>query len=813
MATLEHEPPKPLPPAVRGRIDALRAGIRRYVWLDGLAAAAVWLGLWFWASLGIDWTFEPPLLVRQIILAAGVAGLAAALFIYILRRAFVRLSDSNMATVLERRFPEFNDSLLTTVVLSRRSAEEAGFNPSMLAGTGRRAEAKMAAARVAEVFDPMPWVRKLIVTLGLAAAIGLLAWRAPDVLGLWTQRNLMLTDKLWPRRIRLEVVGFKDGTAKVAAGANFDLRVRAFRGDTEIPVLPDRVEIRYRDETGASYRKTMKTIGAAASLPAPGDRVLQEYGYQFAGLLSTVHFDLIGGDARVWNCVIKVVPNPSLKLSLVCKYPDYIERNSSTIEVGTDAVAVPVGSRLTVSGTASKPLETLNIDFPTSENRASLHTELSGDQLGGDRNTFSYTFDPFPNPPEAKGAVAKNAEASPTRSVSAGQPSREYSLQFTLRDSDGIKGRDPISLNLVAVPDEPPDVKVRLVGTREPVVTTKGRLPATGTIADDHGLGRAWWDYAVQQPTPPVLPTAAGEKPAEAATKSVPPRTGAVEFGDLGRHPAELVVNDQETALEASELKLAEGQRLTLTIRAADLCNLGTGPNVGSGETWQLEVVTEAQLLTRLEARELLLRQRFEEIVQEMTETRNLLLKMDFSRPGKTSSAPKPKEAGAEPGEAAPPPQSLSEADLTARRLERTLQALQNCHKNTLETAEVAAGVDEIRLQLTNNRVDSEERKTRLDANVSRPLHNIVEEMFPVLDKRLETLKSAVGDLAGGPALRDQARQQADAILAQMEEVLRHMMVMEDFNVAVVQRLQRLIQRHKEVTEVTKKKDQENLEK
>ena len=121
-------------------------------------------------------------------------------------------------------------------------------------------------------------------------------------------------------------------------------------------------------------------------------------------------------------------------------------------------------------------------------------------------------------------------------------------------------------------------------------------------------------------------------------------------------HPAEYAVKDPAHGLEAAELKLAEGQKLTLTIRAADLCDLGAGPNVGSGETWQLDVVTEAQLLTRLEARELLLRQRFEDIVQEMTETRNLLLKMDFSPAGKAQlPAPKRKEAGAEPGEAADP--------------------------------------------------------------------------------------------------------------------------------------------------------------
>jgi hypothetical protein len=812
MATTQKDPTLPLPPAVRDRIGSLRAGIRRYVWLEGLLAVAVWLGLSFWVSLAIDWVFEPPVVIREIVLAAAGLGLAVAVYYFILRRAFVRLTDSQMAMVLERRFPGFNDSLLTTVVLHNRSATETGFNRTMLADTSRRAEQSVAAAPVGEVFDCMPLVRKLVIALGLAGIAGFLAWQAPDVFGLWAERNLLLADKMWPRKIRLEVVGFKDGTAKVAAGANFDLRVRAFRGDTEIPVLPDRVEIRYRDEAGGSYRKNLKTIGEAASLSSPKDQVLQEYGYQFVGLLSTVHFDIIGGDARLHNLEIKVVPNPSLKLSLVCELPSYMERPPTTIEIGTDAVAIPVGSKLTVSGTASKPLETLRIDCPASDQRAASHEELSGDRLGGDHNTFSYSFDPFPNPRVDNSKPAGGAEKPTTEAKPAAQAQPDYTLQFTLRDADGIKGRDPVTLNLVAVSDDPPEVKVRLVGTREPVVTTKGRLPATGKITDDHGLARAWWEYIIEQAPPPQLPAAPGDKPAEPATKPVPPRTGQVAFGDLKGHPGEFGVKDNEIAVEASQLKLAEGQKLTLTIRAADLCDLGAGPNVGSGETWQLDVVTEDQLLTRLEARELLLRQRFEAIVQEMTETRNLLLKMDFSPPGKGGTpAPKVKEAGAEPGEAVTPTQELSAADLTSRRLERTLQALQNCHKNALETAEVAAGVDEIRLQLTNNRVDSEERKTRLDANVSRPLHNIVEDMFPVFDKQLEALQASVGDLAAGPVNRDKAREQADAILVQMEEVLKHMMVMEDFNVAVVQRLQRLIEQQKELNNATKKRDEQSL--
>ena len=824
MATLEHEnPPPPLPPGVRSRIAALRAGIYCYVLLEGIAAVAVWLGLWFWASMAIDWCFEPPRLVRAVLLAVAGLGLAAAVFSYILRRAFVRLSDRSMAMLLERRFPQFNDSLLTTVVLRNRPAEQTGFNPQMLSNTIGRAEQQVAGLRVSEVFDPMPLVRKIVIALGLAAIVGLLAWRAPGDLRIWTQRNLFLADRMWPHKIRLELVDFHDGVAKVAAGANFKLRVRAFRGDTEIPVLPDNLEIRFREEGGDVQRKPMTPIGAAASVAAPADEVLREYGYSFTGLLSTVHFDVVpkyqirlpyplsaihfesaGGDLHLHDMVLQVVPNPSLKLSLRCEYPSYMERNPIFIEPGAQPVPVPVGSRLTLSGVASKALESLHIDCPAADRRLAWQRDFSAADLGDNRDVFAFVFEPFPNPPVRGRRSEVRGQTSDLR-----PPTSDCTLLFTLRDADGIKGRDPIVLNLVAKPDEPPDVKVELVGTREPYITTKGRLPVSGKITDDNGLARAWYDYAIE--TPEVRGQRSDVRPPTSDLRPpTSPRTGELPLAQWPGHPAEYIVKD--AAIEASQLKLAEGQKLTLTVRAADLCDLGAGPNIGSGKTWQLDVVSEDEMLTRLEARELLLRQRFEAIVQEMTETRTLLLKMDFSPPDDSKPvAPKAKSAGAEPGELTAPVEKLSAADLTSRRLERTLQALQNCHKNTLETAEIAAGVDEIRLQLTNNRIDSEERKTRLDANVSRPLHTIVEEMFPVFGKRLEALQPLVGDLAAGPSRRDDALKQADAILARMQEVLSHMMVMEDFNVAVVQRLQKLIERQKELTRRTIKSDQENL--
>ena len=381
---------------------------------------AVWLGAAFWGSLALDWIFELPRPLRWAVLIVAGAGVAAVLFRFILRRAFVRLSNCNMATILERKFPQLNDSLLTLVSLLDRSVEPGGFNPQMLARTGNLARQRLDNLPLSEVFDPMPLVRKVVIALGLALAIGLLAVMAPPVLDLWAQRNLLLADTMWPRKIRLEAVGFTDGIAKVAAGANFDLRVRAFRGDTEIPVIPDRVEIRYRVEGGGRDRKNMQKIGRPV-ISAAADEVLQEYSYPFTGVLSSIHLDIAGGDARLYDLVLKVVPNPNLNLKLVCEYPSYTERNPLTIDSvsGAVPVRVPTGSRVTIRGTADKPLEMARIDCPAAEGITEWHRQFSSETLGPQRNEFTYSFEPFPAPTAGENAGSREQGAG-SRAAAAG---------------------------------------------------------------------------------------------------------------------------------------------------------------------------------------------------------------------------------------------------------------------------------------------------------------------------------------------------------------------------------------------------------
>ena len=141
--TLENRPL--LAPAVQAVLDGLKVRIRWYVWLHGATVALAWLGLAFWISLAIDYAFEPAQAVRLAILAAVASAALGVLVHLIFLRAFVPMSNSNMAMVLERRFSKFDDSLLTAVVLTGRDLDPAKCNPSMLARTCREAAETTAA--------------------------------------------------------------------------------------------------------------------------------------------------------------------------------------------------------------------------------------------------------------------------------------------------------------------------------------------------------------------------------------------------------------------------------------------------------------------------------------------------------------------------------------------------------------------------------------------------------------------------------------------------------------------------------------------
>src|SRR5204863_2334176 len=113
--------------------------------------------------------------------------------------------DRNMALLLERRFGQFRDSLLTSVELAEEPEHASGFNPQMLAHTHRDALSRAASVELREVFNTTPLARRASLAVGLVIATFAFAIAAPDALGTWARRTLLMSDELWPRKTHLLV--------------------------------------------------------------------------------------------------------------------------------------------------------------------------------------------------------------------------------------------------------------------------------------------------------------------------------------------------------------------------------------------------------------------------------------------------------------------------------------------------------------------------------------------------------------------------------------------------------------------------------
>lgn len=549
---------------------------------------------------------------------------------------------------------------------------------------------------------------------------------------------------IWGRRVLL-LSGelWPRRTRLVVPGFEHGPRRVARGSDVEISVLsdtsgevPEVVEVRYRTAAGLRDRKPMDRKGHADPQRDP----YQEFTYRFRGVLAPVEFDVFGGDDVVRNLRIEVVDNPTIvEMWLDLEFPAYMARAPRTLRA-SGLMQFPRGTRIAVRGRANKPLVHVAVEADPQEH-------------------------PHPAqilPPEASDPTSFQLRLAPL----AGNTT----LLFTLHDADGIKSREPVRLALSAAEDRPPEFSVRLEGIGS-AITPQAMLPAKGRVSDDYGLAHVWFEYEVDGGKPARQPIAQFEQPA-----------------------AEMEIAH---TLDASPLGLRPGQKFQFSLKADDRYDLGPSPNTGQSERWVLNVVTAEQLRTMLEARELVLRQRFETVLEDVAATRDLVARIDVAA-GRTPPA-SPPEPGDDTAGADRSPERL-----LAQGLFRVQSAQQNGRKAQSEIAGIARAFFDIRAELVNNRMDTAELQERLEAGIATPLARIADQMFPELDRRFQDLEAALASPQVAEA-RDSALAQLDAILTAMRAVLSRMLELEDFN-EVVQLLRDIIASQDKVREQTRQR-------
>ncbi len=773
-------PANPIAPEIRAALAGLRWRIRAYVVVEGIAVAAIWLGAAFWLSLALDYlpilagASEMPRPIRAALLVITAAGALGLFYWYVLRRVAVRLADRSMAVLLERRYREFGDSLLTAVEMAELPARTETFNPAMLDATKRLAERKIPDVRLRNLFNFRPLVWRVLAAVGLAASVLAFATANSPFFSQAAERLWLLRDEPWPRRSKIQVVGielqrpdgvsqnaevpalltFDDGPIKVARGASFNLRVVADAS----AVVPEYCSIRYWTADNEFGSVRMKKIGRVRVEESGGQqRSVQGFAFDgkpFKGILSSLSFDVVGNDHRVGSYAVDVVDSPAVvETKLDCEFPAYMvdEATSSwlprTLDYLPSGTQLPRGARVVIRGKANKDLRRVVVrNLDTLEE---TRIDVAGE--GDAARSFSYPV--------------------------AGLLSN-LSLEVVLVDRDQVFSDRPFRVALAAVPDDAPRIETRLRGIGS-AVTPDVVVPLLGKVTDDYQINSTWADVQVGD---------------------AEPRKEKLALGREGALQAELDFRELRSNAQPIELKPTE--KLRLRVLADDRFKLGDeGPNLGTGELYELDVVTPEELLRLLESRELGLRRRFEQIIEETTEMRDSLLrvKVELASAGKETAAGQDaagqtgagkdaagkdaasRLAGAEPGDESPDGETAAQRAQSLRLL-RVQRAIQQSQKSSQEVLGVALSFADIREELINNRVDTEDRKDRLKEQISDPLQKIVAERFPALEKQLAELEKSLGDAKASVPLSESASEQSELLLADLGEVLQKMLDLETYN-------------------------------
>lgn len=730
-ATLPFLMPKP----VGRKVRRLRLLVRLYVLLDGLAAIVMVLGVAFWLALAIDWSFEPSPGVRGLMfLLIGIATVWTA-GRYLIGPLVTRLSDANLALLLERNFPQLSQSVITTVEAADQRRSLHTENRQLIQRTGAEASEKLSGVSLRNVFLLRPLLLKSTVATLLLASIASFALLQSEAFSFWLRR-IQLDPQLWPRKVALSVLGFEeiDGQPTVNVARDDDYQLQVTASVQEGHIAPEQVELRYRLADGRRGRDIMTRIGEAV----PGRDESQLYRYQFKKVAADMEFDVIGGDDRLRGLRLRLVERPQIfRLVLECEFPEYLQRLPESREVGT-RVELAEGTKARCRLVANKPLTSLVVHDPTEQIDLPVELDLE------DSTVASFPI-----------AIQKTDRV----------------LLINLYDQDGVSNREPYRFVISPLLDQVPEVAVQLRGIGS-AVTPQARIPFAGQVTDDYGLVSTWFEYQVGESSPEQRPL-----PGQSA--------GLRELNNPGTF--DLAENDPATRRPL--VPLEPGQQLILSLKARDAYNLDGQVQEGSSQRFLLDIVTDSELRSLLEKKELALRQRFEAIVEKMTGTRDLLttVVVEFT-------------------EENTPEQSR---ELERQKL-RVAGALQNVVQLSYETLGVADGFEEIISELENNRVDTEELTQRLGQGIAEPLREIGGQLMPQLEEQLQKLQTAVAERANPREALTASQLQADAVLEAMQQVLDRMLELESYN-ELVELLRGIVADQKSLQEATQQQRRAKL--
>ncbi|MBL8820258.1 MAG: hypothetical protein JNL58_29815 [Planctomyces sp.] len=746
-----------LPPSVRRILDSLRARIRRNAVLTGVLLLICGLSLVFWATHAVDtaWFAVQRLELPPGLRAVFLAGLLPALLwltgTRILFPMFRRLRNRELAVLIERRFPQFKDRLISSVEAADGYPADGPLVRSMLSRSSAEADVEAGRISIDDVFD-LRTIRKLgLGSAVLVVSILVYSLLVPGTLTRWWNAFVEVERVYHIRTTFLDVsiiaqpgnrrTTFRDleDTYSYLHPRGADLEMEFVVPDSARPdggswVVPDRVRVDVIRGDGSVSRTYVSASSA------------RTFRFVLTRLQEPIRIEVLAGDYRPAKPFdVTPVNLPSIdRMEINCDYPEYTGWNQlreRRLSITGSDLSLPVGTRFEIRAVSSKPLQSARIVsdwFELTGDREGIRVQpregisippiTSGPMVSADSLTISAGFE-----------LTTSVEGKPDSEITTGHTSlpvpSNSPLRFFLHDSDDVMSVNPETLRITGVDDKPPVIISQLRGI-DNAITRLAVIPVTGRIEDDYGLSSAGFQFLVDD---------------ESTWRPRPfrqsPAAGTTEF-ELRRSESENI-----EVFDVRPLELAEGQTLTLAITASD-GNTLTGPGVTRSDPMVFRIVSNEELLTLLYTTEITLRSRYEEMLTQLEEIRS---DIQFHE-----GAARRLADGNSPGVA----EDRAGVSTCANRSMNSLRRQIN------ELGSITEGFAGIVEQMENNSISPQQLSDGMKTSILQPLRKILSGQLPVTERRMGEFRVAAASEKPSIAQLQAAEKELTVSIVELRRIL-----------------------------------------
>ena len=413
-----------------------------------LAAAA---GLLL-ATVLLDWLLNLPTPLRIVIVLAALGAMGYALWAWVLRPLWARLTIGDVAGRLEHAFPQFDDRLRSTVDFVRDGGGYVPGSDPMKQKVVAEAAGMAQAVDLSRVIDARPvWYSVaggvgallVLVLLGIVAGGNFLGIAANRLVGGGAQ---------YPKSTHIDLVG--NVPLRVPVGQPVDVKMKLTKGAGRTK----KAVIHYRYDNGP-WQKELMALNADGTFASALDARLKPD--QQTGTLE-IRVEA-GDDERALPAVTLVPRLDVTRVEARVTPPPYAGQVVSAVNLGERPATMAVGSTVELAIAFNKALQQPRDDVPP------VRIEPSKNQ--------------------AAPAISWKLDGA---NVAVGTFKAGESMRFTVRatDADGFENTGTQEFDLIVREDAMPTVQIE-EPRRSEDRTPEATFPLRVVAEDDYGISQA----------------------------------------------------------------------------------------------------------------------------------------------------------------------------------------------------------------------------------------------------------------------------------------------------------------------------------